>query len=71
MEPGTQRWWFGRFLSWAEAETATENPLGMDFGGRQRRDEKPGLGHKKAANELSLTGSLFHTNWKTSYEEDP
>ena len=43
MEPGTQRWWFRRSLAWTEAQAATENHLIVDFGGRQRPDEKFGL----------------------------
>lgn len=43
VENGTQRWWFRRSLSWAEAERATGNPLVLDSGGRQRPHEKFGL----------------------------
>lgn len=48
MEPGTQRWCIRRSLAWAEAVTATGNLLGIDFGGRRSRYEKPGLATVKA-----------------------
>ena len=30
-------------MAWAKSVTATGNPLGVDFGGRVRRDETSGL----------------------------
>ena len=68
MEPGTQRWWFRRSLAWAEAQAATENHLIVDFGGRQRPDEKFGLSNRVNTEQKTWMSELFNVPHMSIFE---